>query len=109
MKLDDYQYEASKTAIYPKLGHTVVYPALGLAGEAGEVAEKVKKMCRDEYCRLTPAKAAEIAKELGDVLWYVSACATEIGYTLSEVAALNIEKLESRKTRGALGGSGDNR
>ena len=109
MNLNDYQYRASKTAIYPKLGHTVVYPALGLAGEAGEVAEKVKKMCRDDGCVMSEETRKAIALENADCLWYIAAIATELGYTLSEIAEMNLEKLESRKSRGALGGSGDNR
>lgn len=113
MTLNEYQLEAMKTAVYPTLGHPIVYPVLGLNGEAGEVAEKVKKLFRDrnyvpgdelpaEFCRV-------ILKELGDVLWYVSETARQAGYTLEEVATHNIEKLTSREIRGVLHGSGDER
>lgn len=103
MTFNDYQAAAKKTAIYPEQ-HRVIYPALGLAGEAGEVAEKVKKWIRDG--NLDPDA---VKKELGDVLWYVAAVASDLGLTLDEVASANVQKLESRAARGTLGGSGDNR
>lgn len=103
MSLNDYQALASKTAIYP-MQHQILYPALGLAGEAGEVANKVKKMIRDgKFDR------AGIAAELGDVLWYVSALARDLNLDMQDLAMENLEKLYSRKERGTLGGSGDNR
>jgi NTP pyrophosphatase (non-canonical NTP hydrolase) len=101
---DDYQEAASKTAIYPP-NVKVFYPALGLAGEVGEVANKIKKHYRD----LTPLDREELAKELGDVLWYVSALASDLGVSLGYVATENLKKLNSRKERGVLGGSGDER
>lgn len=107
--LDLYQTAAAETAIYPSLGHAIVYPALGLAGEAGEVAEKVKKMCRDDGCVLTEERRAAIKKELGDVLWYVSETARQAGLSLSEIAAENIKKLHSRQRQDMLNGDGDNR
>jgi len=107
--LDSYQLDAQKTAIYPTLGHPIVYPALGLAGEAGEVAEKVKKMCRDDNCILSEKKREDIKKELGDVLWYVSETARQAGLKLSEVAEFNICKLENRSKNGTLSGEGDDR
>ena len=85
------------------------YPALGLAGEAGEIANKVKKIMRDDNCILTDEKKEDLIGELGDVLWYLAALATELGIDLGEVAEKNIEKLFSRKERGKLGGSGDAR
>jgi NTP pyrophosphatase (non-canonical NTP hydrolase) len=103
MTFDDYQSAARKTAIYPEQ-HKVVYPALGLAGEAGEVAEKVKKWIRDGV--LDPDA---VKKELGDVLWYLAALAGDLNLSLSDVAEANVRKLESRQARGVLGGSGDNR
>ena len=106
---DLYQDKADETAIYPNKGDNLYYPALGLAGEAGEVCEKVKKIMRDKGGVLSEADALEISKELGDVLWYLSAIACEINVALSTVAEDNIDKLHSRKERGMLQGSGDNR
>lgn len=97
------------TAIYPARGANLVYPALGLCGEAGEVAEKVKKIMRDQAGVTTPENRAAILKELGDVLWYVTATAFECGYTLQEVADACTTKLLGRKERGTLKGSGDDR
>ena len=106
MNFSEYQERANETAIYPE-EYKLTYPTLGLAGEAGEVADKVKKIIRDG---LSLAEEKEsIAKELGDVLWYVAAVARDIGYSLEVIAEMNIEKLESRKERGALQGNGDNR
>ena len=103
---DLYQDAAETTAIYPNKGDNLYYPALGLAGEAGEVCEKIKKIMRDQKGFLTDENEDEIAKELGDVLWYV---ANEINRNLSEIAEVNLQKLEDRKNRGKLQGSGDNR
>lgn len=96
-------------AIYPAQGHNYSYPALGLVGEAGEVAEKIKKIIRDQDGELTDMNREEIAKELGDVLWYIAILSDEMGVTLDKVAEMNIYKLTSRKKRGVLSGSGDNR
>lgn len=101
--LNDYQRKAVSFAIYPDT-HKVLYPALGLCGEAGEVAEKVKKQVRDGVFN-----RYEVAKELGDVLWYLSNIANDIGYSLKEVANINVDKLTGRKGRGVIKGSGDNR
>lgn len=106
--LDEYQEEAAETAIYPQ-HYSIVYPALGLAGEAGEVADKVKKVIRDKEGEFGLDDRQEIAKELGDVLWYVANLAADIEYSLEEIAVMNLDKLNSRKARGALRGSGDNR
>jgi NTP pyrophosphatase (non-canonical NTP hydrolase) len=99
----EYQRKAVSFAIYPAT-HKVLYPALGLCGETGEVAEKVKKQVRDGVFN-----RHEVAKELGDVLWYLSNLANDIGYNLDEIADINIEKLTSRKNRDKIKGSGDNR
>jgi NTP pyrophosphatase (non-canonical NTP hydrolase) len=99
----EYQQKAVSFAIYPAT-HKVLYPALGLCGETGEVAEKVKKQVRDGVFN-----RHEVAKELGDVLWYLSNLANDIGYNLDEIADINIEKLTSRKNRNKIKGSGDNR
>jgi NTP pyrophosphatase (non-canonical NTP hydrolase) len=109
MELNDYQEEAKKTAIYPHAGQNIIYPVLGLCGEAGEVAEKIKKAIRDEGGAISNEKKEELKKEVSDVLWYVAIIAMELGATLNEIADINIEKLKSRKERGYLGGNGDNR
>ena len=107
MELDDYQERAWKTAVYPFAGSNPVYPTLGLCGESGEVAEKVKKMIRDG--KTMGDIRDDVAKELGDVLWYVSALAKEFGFSLDWIASVNLLKLANRADRGKLKGSGDNR
>jgi NTP pyrophosphatase (non-canonical NTP hydrolase) len=109
MDLNNYQTEALKTAVYPNMGSNFPYPALGLAGEAGEVADKLKKVIRDNDGILTDPVRDAVAKELGDVLWYVSVLAFELDYNLEEIAQNNLAKLASRQERGVLTGSGDNR
>ena len=109
MKFADYQKKSRTTAMYPNRGKNFVYPVLGLAGEAGEVAEKVKKIIRDNNGVVTALAKEDIKKELGDVLWYVSQLASELKITLASVAEHNLEKLASRKKRGMIKGSGDNR
>lgn len=109
MTFKEYQEAADSTAIYPDRGNNLVYPTLGLVGESGEVAEKVKKLIRDAQGEQTPEFRAELAKEVGDVLWYISQVAREIGTDIESVAAANIEKLRSRKERGVIHGGGDNR
>lgn len=104
-----YQAEAAKTAIYSPIGGREVYPALGLANEAGEVLGKIKKVHRDSGGVYSEQATAAIAAELGDVLWYVSQLATELGLSLEEIAESNIEKLKSRQARNTLQGSGDQR
>ena len=107
--LNYYQKQAVKTAIYPD-SHKIVYPALGLTGEAGEVANKVKKFVRDGYdVEGFELKKGELASEIGDVLWYCAALANDIGYNLQHIAQGNIHKLNSRAKRGKIGGDGDNR
>ena len=106
MKLDEYQMRAESTAIYPN-EYAIIYPALGLTGEAGEVADKVKKIIRDGNSDLFYKD--NIAKELGDVLWYVAILARDLGYSLEEIAQTNLDKLEDRKNRDMLKGSGDDR
>lgn len=112
MNLNDYQKEAVSFAFYPKSieWDLPFYPALGLAGEAGEVVEKIKKLMRDTDAKiLTTEQRREIAKEIGDVLWYCANLAEDLEFDLSYVAEMNLEKLRSRKERDALKGSGDNR
>jgi NTP pyrophosphatase (non-canonical NTP hydrolase) len=108
MRLSEYQEQAVQTAIYP-LSYSVFYPALGLAGEAGEVANKVKKIFRDDGGLVTDEKRAALKGEIGDCLWYLAGLARDLGLSLEEAAQENIAKLLSRKERGTLGGSGDNR
>lgn len=109
MNFNEYQKESRKTALYPSVGGNYVYPTLGLAGEAGEVAEKIKKVIRDDGGEVSGEKKREIKKELGDVLWYVAQIASELGLSLEDIAETNLEKLFSRKERGTLHGSGDSR
>ena len=109
MQLSDYQQRSRATAVYPDAGDNLVYPALGLCGEAGECAEKVKKAIRDDGGVLSDERRAALAAELGDVLWYVAQLATEAGLDLDEIAGENLAKLLSRRDRGVLQGSGDAR
>lgn len=109
MDLNDYQTQALRTAIFPNRGANFVYPALGLSGEAGEVADKLKKVIRDNGGQLTDEVRKAVAKELGDVMWYVAVLADELGYDLETIGMDNLEKLASRQSRGVLTGSGDNR
>lgn len=106
MNINDYQDQAVKTAIYK---HPVIYPALGLANEAGEVLGKIKKVLRDNDGDFTAEKREEIGAEIGDVLWYIAALARDMDLSMSDIAQCNLDKLNSRMARGVLGGSGDNR
>lgn len=107
MTVNEYQAAALTTAT--KLNKSIVYSTLGICGEAGEVADKVKKVIRDNNQQFTDEKKREIAKEIGDVLWYCATLSHNLGFTLEEVVQMNIDKLQSRKERGVLSGSGDNR
>lgn len=117
---NEYQIQARSTAIYPATyvddleEHVtnpcaLMYPALGLAGEAGEVAEKVKKIIRDNRGTVGPTTTAALAKELGDVLWYVAAIASELELDLGDIAQGNLDKLFKRRAADKLTGSGDER
>lgn len=108
MTHNEYQEHALETAIYPAESR-IIYPTLGLTGEAGEVADKVKKIIRDNHKEFTAEKKAEIMKEIGDVLWYCATLSHDLGYTLDEVAQTNVDKLRSRMERSKITGSGDNR
>ncbi len=114
MTFESYQTAAEKTRIYPEEGR-VIYPTLGLTGEAGEVANKIKKLIRDEdwltrkYPSLPPEKWEAISEELGDVLWYLSALASDLNMSLDTIARVNINKLKDRKERGKIKGEGDGR
>lgn len=110
MTFDDYQKKAQATALYPAVAdYAWVYPALGLAGEAGEIANKLKKIIRDAGGQVSPDVKETIKDELGDVLWYVSQLARELDLGLNEIAQANIAKLSSRRARGKISGSGDTR
>ncbi len=108
MDLSEYQRQSRRTAEYPREAW-LAYPALGLAGEAGEVAEHAKKAIRDDAGKISDERKAAMSKELGDVLWYVAQLATELGLDLDDIAGQNLEKLFSRQARGVLSGSGDDR
>jgi len=109
MKLNNYQDKARKTAIYPNIGGNIIYPTLGLCGESGEFAEKIKKLIRDNNGVMTPEIRDALIKELGDILWYVANSASELNVTLEEVALCNLDKLQKRKQENKLHGEGDDR
>ena len=108
---NEYQQTATSFAIYPGKGEFlgIVYTVLKMNGEAGEIAEKVGKIMRDDKSIMSAEQRKALCLELGDVLWYVAACAKELEYSLEQIANANIEKLASRSARGKLSGSGDNR
>ena len=110
MDMDDFQKGALRTARFPAGQTGTYYCALGLAGEAGEVANKVKKLIRDHNGQApTIGQAAALADELGDTLWYVAALAHQLGFTLSGIGSRCLDKLADRDRRGAISGEGDNR
>lgn len=122
LTFEAYQVKSSETAVYPGVDSepeemvqipartlAVVYTVLGLVGEAGEIANKVKKILRDGDMVMTDENADDLAKEAGDVAWYLANFSSEIGKGLEDIAAANLAKLADRKARGVLQGSGDNR
>lgn len=115
LSFDSYQLAAAETAVHPgsDKGYggidAATYLALGLNGEAGEAAEVIKKVLRDDNGVFTPVTLAKLKKEMGDVLWYLARLADVTGFSLEEVAAGNLEKLASRKARNVLAGSGNDR
>jgi NTP pyrophosphatase (non-canonical NTP hydrolase) len=104
-----YQQRSRETARYPGVGANPIYPTLGLCGEAGEVADKVKKVIRDQQGAFSVDTVAALKLELGDVLWYVAQLASELGLDLEGVAQANLDKLASRAARNVITGSGDDR
>lgn len=108
MNFDFYHREAKKTSIYPQ-NMKVCYPALGLAGEAGEVCDKIKKVYRDNNGEFSIDKKQEILNEIGDVLWYMVSICDDLGYTLEDAAWANLKKIQSRQERNKIHGNGDNR
>lgn len=109
MTFREYQIKASETARFPDKDLIFVYTALGLMGEAGEVAEKIKKIWRDKNKQIDDIDREEIKKEMGDVLWYLSQLAEELNIDFDDVAQTNLDKTASRLTRNLINGSGDNR
>lgn len=109
MNFNEYQKQADSTAMYPNRGHNYIFPVIGLAGETGEVAEKFKKVIRDKNGVIDDEAKKEIVKEMGDVLWYLSQICTELGVEFDGVAEANIQKINSRRNREVIHGSGDNR
>lgn len=113
MEMYEYQLRTAETAIYPDAGESTIlalsYVALGASNEAGEVAGKVKKIIRDGYGERPMGKKLQILDEIGDTLWYLARLCDELGFCMDLAAERNLEKLTSRKTRGTLHGSGDNR
>ena len=109
MDFNTYQNKARLTAQYPNLGSNYIYPTLGLVGEAGEVAEKVKKVIRDKKGVFDDESKKGLKKELGDVLWYISNLCTEFNFSMDDIALQNLEKLKLRAAKGKISGSGDNR
>ena len=110
-EFNEYQGRARETAVYPNQGTSmgIAYCALGLAGEAGEVADNIKKYIRDDNEEISIQRMVAITKELGDVLWYIANLATELNLDLGIIADENLRKLADRKNRGTIHGSGDNR
>jgi len=109
MDLRTYQQRSRETARYPQAGANPIYPTLGLCGEAGEVADKVKKVLRDREGRFDAAVIDDLRLELGDVLWYVAQLATELELDLADIAEANLAKLASRAARNVISGHGDRR
>lgn len=109
MTLNEYQDEARKTAVFKTDQDQFICCILGLNGEAGEVAEKVKKVIRDYEGKFSDQAKVEIANELGDILWYIAMAADMLGFTLEQIAKRNNRKLSDRKNRGKINGKGDKR
>lgn len=113
MNLNDYVKWTDETAMYPECGTGSVmaraYVGHKLSGELGEVQEHLGKAIRDDGGAITPERLMEITKEIGDYLWYTARLISELGLDAEEILDINVAKLTSRKERGVIGGSGDNR
>jgi len=109
MQMNDYQQLAIRTARSKGAKDELFHLLLGLCGEAGEIAEKMKKVIRDKDSDFSGIDADDLKKELGDVLWHLSTIGDYFDITLEDIAQTNIDKLTSRQKRGVIGGSGDNR
>ena len=105
---DEFQEAATKTAVYPDSAK-ILYPTLGLTGEAGEVANKDKKIIRDDDCEITDERLQQISEEIGGTMWYIAALCTDLKLNLGDVCRQNIEILVRRQERGTLKGDGDTR
>ena len=110
MTLDEYQEKAAKTALFTGDEFLdLLHWTLGVGGEAGEITEKIKKIVRDKQGHINTTDKEELAKEVGDVLWYLAILAKHLNYSFDDIAEKNLAKLQDRQKRGKLGGSGDNR
>jgi NTP pyrophosphatase (non-canonical NTP hydrolase) len=111
MNFNEYQQLARKTQLYGKENpqNYVIYPALGLGGESGEVLEHIKKILRDDKRQITPERQQKLKKELGDVLWYLSNLAYDLALNLDDIATTNILKLQKRKEQNQVHGEGSDR
>jgi len=113
LTIAEYQKRSFETAAYPEKGQgtlrSLSYVFLGLGGEAGEAQEHAKRIIRDDNCVVTPERKVQLKKELGDVAWYLAGACTELGLSLEEVLQENLDKLQDRKKRGMIKGSGDDR
>ncbi len=107
MDFKEYQKLAHRTAQTVQIGTEYIYPVLGLAGEAGELTNKIKKIFRDDKGVVTDLRKAEIINELGDILWYVAEISTRLDLSIDEIAQANIQKLASRLYRNTINGDGD--
>jgi len=108
MEVQDYQENTAELAVYPSIeGHKFVYPLIGLAGEVGEILNKLKKIFRDNDGILSEETRQAFKSELGDVAWYLSQSCNELGFSLEEVLQANLDKLNDRADRGVIQGSGD--
>lgn len=108
-RFEDYQRESRQTWNEIRMDHPIVYPAMGLVNEAGELAGKIKKIFRDKDGQIDDEDREALKGELGDCLWYLTQVCTELDLSLDEVAGANLDKLFSRLERGAIGGEGDDR
>lgn len=109
MTFNEYQQKTKERAIYPLVGEKYVYPLIGIMGETGEIAEKIKKSLRDKDGIIDEQLKQDLKKELGDVLWYLSQLATELDLELNDIVKANLEKIESRHKRNVMHGEGDDR
>lgn len=109
MNMDEYQKLAKRTAAPKDKNNEIFHLLLGLVGESGEIAEKMKKIVRDNGSDFTTVDKDDLKKELGDILWYVAILADYFDISFEDIASTNVKKLASRQARGKLSGSGDNR
>lgn len=106
MDFNEYQAKARETAVYP-IDTRIFYPALGLSGEVGEVCNLIKKIYRDDNGVITDERRTKLKDEISDTFWYLASLCSDLGFNMSDIAQYNIEKLQSRKQKGTLKGSGE--